>query len=153
MQDDAFITVAQAAFQLGVSEDTVKRRIRRGELRGKQVPRPQGYVWLVELSTTRYQDAGRSTDHGSNGTYARDTAQHHDAGAEENRVDELVTVLQSQVAAQQRQIDNLLAAHQDELAAKNKQIEQLHILLQQAQAALPTPRDNRSWWQRLWRRD
>jgi excisionase family DNA binding protein len=30
MQDDAFITVAQAAFQLGVSEDTVKRRIRRG---------------------------------------------------------------------------------------------------------------------------
>jgi hypothetical protein len=117
------------------------------------VPRPQGYVWLVELSTTGHHDAGRSTDHGSNGTYARDTTQHHDAGVEENRVDELVTVLQSQVAAQQRQIDNLLAVHQDELVAKNKQIEQLHILLQQAQAALPAPRDNRSWWQRLWRKD
>jgi hypothetical protein len=153
MQDDAFITVAQAAFQLGISEDTVKRRIRRGELSGKQVPRPQGYVWLVELPTTRHQDAGRSTDQGSNGASARNTTQHHDAVVEENRVDELVTVLQSQVSAQQRQIDNLLTAHQDELVAKNKQIEQLHILLQQAQAALPAPRSSRPWWQRLWRRD
>jgi excisionase family DNA binding protein len=151
MQDDAFITVAQAAFQLGVSEDTVKRRIRRGELRGKQVSRPQGYVWLVELPTTRHQDAGRSTDHGSNGASARNTTQHHDAVVEENRVDGLVAALQSQVVAQQRQIDNLLAAHQDELAAKNKQIEQRHVLLQQAQAALPAPRENRSWW-RFWQR-
>jgi hypothetical protein len=39
----------------------------------------------------------------------------------------------------------------EELASKNKQIEQLHVLLQQAQAALPAPRDSRSWW-RFWQR-
>jgi excisionase family DNA binding protein len=39
----------------------------------------------------------------------------------------------------------------EELASKNKQIEQLHVLLQQAQAALPAPRDSRSWWQ-FWQR-
>jgi hypothetical protein len=43
-------------------------------------------------------------------------------------------------------------SQQEELGNKNKQIEQLHILLQQAQAALPAPRENhRSWW-RFWQR-
>ena len=35
-----------------------------------------------------------------------------------------------------------------ELDAKNEQIRELHVLLQQAQAALPAP--GRSWW-RFWR--
>jgi hypothetical protein len=43
-----------------------------------------------------------------------------------------------------------VAILRDELVSKNKQIEQLHVLLQQAQGALPAPRDNRSWWQ-FWR--
>jgi hypothetical protein len=55
---------------------------------------------------------------------------------------EMVSILQAQVEADR-----------EELASKNKQIEQLHVLLQQAQAALPASRDGRSWWQRLWRRD
>jgi hypothetical protein len=47
-----------------------------------------------------------------------------------------------------------VAAQDRELGAKNKQIEQLHILLQQAQAALPAPKkDHPSWWQRLWHRN
>jgi transcriptional regulator with XRE-family HTH domain len=46
-----------------------------------------------------------------------------------------------------------IRAQEEEIAAKNKQIEQLHVLLQQAQAALPAPKDNRPWWQRLWRRN
>jgi hypothetical protein len=41
---------------------------------------------------------------------------------------------------------------QAQLEVKDKQIEQLHVLLQQAQAALPAPRNNRPWWQRWWRR-
>jgi hypothetical protein len=39
----------------------------------------------------------------------------------------------------------------EQLEAKDKQIEQLHVLLQQAQAALPAPKeDQQSWWRRLW---
>jgi excisionase family DNA binding protein len=55
---------------------------------------------------------------------------------------ELVTVLREELAVRDRQLE-----------AKDKQIEQLHVLLQQAQAALPGPKEYRSWWQRLWRRD
>jgi predicted ArsR family transcriptional regulator len=46
-----------------------------------------------------------------------------------------------------------VAILREELEAKNKQIEQLHVLLQQAQAALPAPRENRAWWHRLWHRN
>jgi excisionase family DNA binding protein len=55
---------------------------------------------------------------------------------------ELVTVLREELAVRDRQLE-----------AKDKQIEQLHVLLQQAQTALPAPRDNHSWWRRMWRRD
>jgi hypothetical protein len=64
--------------------------------------------------------------------------------------------LRSQVEGQQELVDSLQAqvkVQQEELTAKNKQIEQLHILLQQAQSALPAPTENRqSWWRRLWQR-
>jgi multidrug resistance efflux pump len=49
--------------------------------------------------------------------------------------------------------DRHMESWKQQLEAKDKQIEQLHILLQQAQAALPAPRDNLSRWQRLWRRN
>jgi hypothetical protein len=54
----------------------------------------------------------------------------------------IVAILQAQLLAKDQQ-----------LAAKDEQIRELHILLQQAQAVLPAPKDNRSWWQRLWRKD
>lgn len=53
------------------------------------------------------------------------------------RVDALIASLGAQIAAQQ-----------EELAVKNKQIEQLHVLLQQAQAALPAPKEAKPWWKR-----
>jgi hypothetical protein len=52
-----------------------------------------------------------------------------------------------------RRQDETTAQLQEQLQSKDGQIEQLHVLLQQAQAALPAPRDHRPWWQRLWRRE
>jgi hypothetical protein len=118
------VSVMEAATHLGVSTDTVRRRIRNGELQARQEPTPQGYVWRVELP----EEAALET---TNPAAWR----------------ELVDVLKDEVALLREQ----LAAHQEELASKNKQIEQLHVLLQQAQAALPPPRDNRPWW-RFWER-
>jgi hypothetical protein len=56
----------------------------------------------------------------------------------------------AQIEAQQEQ----LAVKDRQLESKDRQIEQLHVLLQQAQAALPAPKDNQhSWWYKLWHRN
>jgi predicted ArsR family transcriptional regulator len=138
------VTMAEAAKRLGVSVDTIRRKLRRGELQGYQQPRPQGFIWAVELPE-------ESDNHGITfaETVADTSASYPGSKGEIYRLEEMVAVLQAQVVAQQKQME----AQQEELTAKNKQIEQLHVLLQQAQAALPAPRDNRSWWQRLWRRE
>jgi hypothetical protein len=125
------VSVMEAATHLGVSPDTIRRRIRNGELQARREPTPQGYIWRVELPEE--ESAEEAALKATNPAAWR----------------ELVDVLKDEVALLREQ----LAAHQEELVSKNKQIEQLHILLQQAQASLPEPKDRRSWWQRLWRRD
>jgi excisionase family DNA binding protein len=127
------VSLPEAAQRLGVSVDTVKRRLRRGEMKGQRVPRPQGYTWLIELQDNQPDSMADST--------ASSTAELDAATIEVLNLREMLVMAQSQIATQQ-----------EELASKNKQIEQLHVLLQQAQAALPAPRGSRSWWQRLWRR-
>ena len=42
-------TIPEAARRLGVSEHTVRRRVRSGELPGKQVATPQGFTWVVDI--------------------------------------------------------------------------------------------------------
>jgi hypothetical protein len=63
-------------------------------------------------------------------------------GHQETTPNEQVQAQKEQLSAKDRQLEN-----------KDRQIGELHVLVQQAQAALPAPRDNRSWWQKLWRRD
>ena len=43
------MAITAAAEHLGVSTGTVRRRIRRGQLTARQVFRPRGHVWMVEL--------------------------------------------------------------------------------------------------------
>jgi hypothetical protein len=110
------LDIKQAAERLGISEQTVRRRLHSGLLNGYQEDPPQGR-WWVELA-----EEDLNEDQNGSGVVS------------------IVEILQAQLVAKDQQ-----------LAAKDKQIEQLHILLQQAQAALPAHRDNRSWW-RFWQR-
>jgi predicted RNase H-like nuclease (RuvC/YqgF family) len=57
--------------------------------------------------------------------------------------------LQGIIKRQDETIEHL----RHELEARGREIQELHVLLQQAQATLPAPKDNRPWWHRLWRRD
>ena len=116
----ATLTIKEAAKLLQVSELTVRRRLAKGFLTGVQEPTPQGYVWMVELSDDEATDTQPPN---------QEIIRH---------MEETIGLLREQVSSQQ-----------EELASKNKQIVQLHILLQQAQAALPAPREGRSWW-RWW---
>jgi hypothetical protein len=144
------VTKKEAAELLGVSVDTIERRIKRGELKGHKESRPQGLTWLVEMP----QGNGRAVPH----VDVQGNPPASPPQAEPRRLEELVATLQTQVAVQQKQIEKQGEAYQWQLEAKDKQleakdrqIEQLHVLLQQAQAALPVPRENRSWW-RFWER-
>jgi excisionase family DNA binding protein len=128
----ALLTLVEAAHQLGVSVDTIRRRLQRGELRGQQQPRSQGHMWLVELDEDEYEEV-------SHNSRLADTEQGGQAclaacQADIKRLEEMVAILQNQIQALGR-----------ELEAKNQQIQELHVLLQTAQAALPSAR-NRPWW-------
>src|ERR671914_2417453 len=136
------VTMTEAAQRLGGSTFPIKRRLRRGELKGRKRPRPQGFTWLIELEA--------EVENG-NGTRAA-THAHTDASTDastgaSDHLEDFIASLRSQVAAQQAQ----LVAKDHQIEIKDRQIEQLHVLLQQAQAALPAPRNNHPWWQMLWR--
>jgi len=74
------VSVGEAARRLGVSVDTIRRRIGKGELTAHQKATPQGFRWEVELELT---------DQPLNG---------HDSNI-------LVTTLQAQVQAQAEELD------------------------------------------------
>jgi hypothetical protein len=69
-------TLREAATVLGVSLNTLRRRIANGQVRAEQVERPQGFVWHVHLDNVPAQE------HHSNGTMQQDrpgTVQEHGA--------------------------------------------------------------------------
>jgi len=49
MSAPELVPIAEAARRLGVSADTVRRRLKRGELEGEQHPTAQGFTWLVAM--------------------------------------------------------------------------------------------------------
>jgi hypothetical protein len=136
----ALVTLAEAAHHLGVSVDTVRRRLQKGELKGQQQARPQGFIWLIDIPEETEPSssvAGSQVDAEVNSEVSLAACQ-----AEISRLESMVAMLQDRVNAQQ-----------EELEARRREVQELHVLLQQSQAALPAPKENRSWWQRLWRRD
>ncbi len=43
------VSIIEAAERLGVSVDTIRRRMKKGELVGEKEPTPQGYEWRIIL--------------------------------------------------------------------------------------------------------
>ncbi len=113
------VTIAEAAINFGVSQDTIRK-------------------WMIDLGL----------EGSANGTHAMNEPRASESTAastdEVNWWETLVATLQSQVAGQQEQ----LSAKDLQLETKDRQIRELHILLQQVQAALPAPKENHhlSWW-------
>lgn len=85
------VTITEAARRFGISERTVRRRLHNGELQGRQVATPQGFVWTVELpdDVPNDQTNGRVAD------------------GEVVALRELVAVLKNQVETKDQQIKEL----------------------------------------------
>jgi hypothetical protein len=99
------VSMAEAAQMLGLSMDTVRRRLHRGELQGRQEPTAQGFRWWVEVpdqvdpssqSGASLEDVPDAT---SNQT-GNDPAGFGDIPA----LREVIEGLQAQVKAQQEQL-------------------------------------------------
>jgi hypothetical protein len=125
----ASLTIKEAAERLGISEVTIRRRLRTGQLKGYQESPPTG-KWFIEVS---------------------------DDDVEQDKVDaddyddhlELVGALRDTITRQ----DEVIALLTHQLEAREREVQELHVLLQQAQTALPAAGDNRSWWYKLWHRN
>lgn len=109
------VTIREAAEILGVSVDTVRRRLRGGMLEGERVETPQGYVWYVEIPD------GVSPE------------QVPTQPPMQANVAEILAMLRQQLAVKDEQIgtqSQMMEAMRQEHA---REVEQLHVLLQTAQ--------------------
>ena len=123
------VTIAEAARCLGMSIDSIRRRIAKNELKARKVPSPHGEIYLVELP----DEAVPAPDPAAIGE------------KEDNTV---------AIEAMRKTISIL----ETELEARRREIQELHVLLQQAQKQLPPGKtedvkeevpDKVSWWRRL----
>jgi len=81
------VSIAEASRILGISQDTVRRRLRTGELSGERVQSPGGFKWLVDVPEPATTDAD---NHG-----------------ETEALRKLISVLQTQLDARTREIGEL----------------------------------------------
>lgn len=121
------VSIKVAAERVGVSADTVRWRLRSGELVGERQPTPQGFIWLVELLS----DALPSASAEATGVAQAASALVGDAleGTRLQELERLVGELRGERDAWRGQ------AKRDEEAAR-----ELRILVRQAQSlaqALP----------------
>jgi excisionase family DNA binding protein len=122
------LTIAEASARLGISPDTVRRRIGRGELPARKVPTAHGESYVIDLP----EEAAAPGDPPA-------------AGEPDTRTMAAIQVM----AADLRKT---IAILEGELAARSREIHELHTLLQHAQAlALPAGQrqDRQPWWRRL----
>jgi hypothetical protein len=129
------VTVPEAARLLRVSEHTIRRRLRSGELQGSHVTSSGGFLWMVNIPDELLMSSPPSGETAITAV--------------------VIARLEAQIAAQETQIadkDKQIKAQEVELEARRREVQELHVLLQQAQAALPPPRDARPWWRRVWGR-
>ena len=112
------VTIAEAAKCLGISTDTIRRRISKGELQARKVPSPHGDQYMVEIPDEIYAASQDNNDNCAEIDILRKT----------------ISILET------------------ELEARRREVQELHVLLQQAQAALPSSKERSSklsWWRRL----
>ena len=66
-------TLQEAAARLGISVNTLRRKLEAGKVRGTRVERPQGYVWRVYLPADQRDGHPRSQQAGQEATQQSDS--------------------------------------------------------------------------------
>jgi hypothetical protein len=135
---DNSLDIAEAAARLGLSPETVRKRLQRGKIKGFKLA---SGAWRVVLPGV---DSGQDKPgHGPDNVLDK-TGQHT-----ERIADGAVTMaaaLREEIAFLRSQVQ----AKDTQLAARDEEIRRVHILLQQAQqnAAALLPAPSVPWWRR-----
>ncbi len=139
------LTIAQASPALGLSQDTIRRRLKSGDIPGSREKCPGGFRWLVDVSPMgdRVSPIGDTEE-----TQATPPP----AGGTPNGGIDLVELLKSQLDAKDEQIGELhrmamqtsLNSAPDAALVANQQARIAQLEEQLAKATRPPP-----WW-RFW---
>jgi hypothetical protein len=114
------VSISEASRLLRVSENTVRRRLKNGELKGHHVASVGGFAWIIELPDDLVQD----------GTECGEIAEMRASMA---RMEAYIASLEGQLQAKDKQIEQLHVLLQHAQAA----------------LPVPKE-DRLSWWRRLW---
>jgi hypothetical protein len=150
-----WMTKEAAAQHLGVHVATIDRKLKRGELNGRQEPRPRGWRWLVELpdnlTSTEVPTLPTHSpkDAPTNANAKAPTDAHTNPVANDAALLwELINTLREEVSLLKHQLE----VHEQELEHRAQEMQRMQVLLQQAldpTRAIAPPRQ-RSWWRRWW---
>jgi excisionase family DNA binding protein len=121
------VPINDAATILKVSVDTVRRRIKQGELKAHKVASPHGEIYLVEIPDDIVLVSSESPEKNEENPTEAET-----------------------IEAMKKTISVL----ENELDARRREVQELHVLLQQAQKQSPVGKTKSapnkiSWWRRI----
>jgi len=117
------VPIKEAAERLGVSADTIKRRMKAGELVGHQKPTAQGFVWLVEVPA-RSEEEDREGEAPAGALLELAIVRERLAGLER---------LLEERAERVAELEEALVAEREAATSEREASSQLRVLLQQAQ--------------------
>lgn len=128
MEEESFLTISQAARSLGVSKDTVRRRIKKGELNAQKLNGPYGMAYYI-----REQDLARA-----------------------QQITEVVPVSRQISPVQlQKIISDAVEPGQDEIRQElqelREEIKSLNRQLKESELTSKNPKQ--PWWKRLFGKD
>ncbi len=150
------VTIPEAARRLGISRQAVRRRLKAGELTGRQVPRPQGHIWLIALpegaGTSRQVSTGADTYRHVPTGAAQEVPASPQMAMQTARAHEMAEY----TAALLEPLHARLAEQAEELGRVKAELEQARAQLAEATSTNGRVHENaapegerRSWWQRL----
>ena len=149
--DEHWLTLADAAPQLGCSVDTLRRRVKRGEIEARQVRMRHGPTWQVRLeSLPKVDDVPRAVADGT------PTVDPRVGSVPRHNADGVATVELVRLVGRLQEENRQLAGQVGFLQAQTQQLQDQVKLLQAPPAdqvkesgAEPEPA-RRRWWRRLW---
>lgn len=124
-----WVSIAEAAERYGVSADTIRRRLKRGELAGRKEATAQGFTWAIEVPSDPGNGERKTSEN------AQHTAKQQPAAASAEDALELVR-LRERVAGLERERGELIAqrdAWQDQARRSSEAEAQLRELVARAQ--------------------